>query len=250
MRARSAPFAQRAAALDALDQGGHGDATALEARQTRAVRRLQARVAHGRFTPEGLRRAFRRLVDATQPYDALDELWSRLFIPQVPEEPRIILDPDAVAYQPTPARAVLQLLERLPLSDADLVYDLGSGLGLVVQALALLSPARAVGLELEPSYLSSSERSAQALHLHRARFQMSDLKLADLRGATVYYLYTPLRGKALEDLFARIQGASREREVRIATYGPCTKAAGRQMWLVPRSGDVTKEDEVVVWGKR
>lgn len=247
---RRAPFAQRAAALDALDLGGHGDAAALEARQARMVERLKARLTHGRFTPEGLRRAFGRLVDATQPYDALDELWSRLFIPQVPEEPRIILDPDAVAYQPTPARAVLQLLERLPLAEDDVVYDLGSGLGLVVQALALLSPARAVGLELETSYLTSSERSAQALHLHRARFQMSDLKLADLRGATAYYLYTPLQGRALEDLFARLQGAAREREIRVATYGPCTKAAGRQLWLNPLSGDVTKEDEIVVWTKR
>jgi hypothetical protein len=246
------PFVQRAQALDALERENARpeERARLERLQSRAVERLRDRIAAGRFNPWGLQRAFARCADGGQAYDALDALFSQLFIPQVPEEPHVILDPGLVPYQPTPARAVLQLLERLRLGQDDVVYDLGSGLGLVVQALALLSPARAVGLELEPSYLASSERSAQALHLYRARFQTSDLRIASLSGATAYYLYTPMKGKALEELFARLQGVAHGRSVRVATYGPCTREAHRQAWLLLSAGDPGREDEAVVWKSR
>jgi SAM-dependent methyltransferase len=53
-------------------------------------------------------------------------------------------------YQPTPRRAVLEMLRLAAVRPSDVVYDLGAGTGAIVFRAARIYGARVVGVEVEP----------------------------------------------------------------------------------------------------
>jgi hypothetical protein len=86
-------------------------------------------------------------------YDELDMLVNGLLeVDVVPAEPEA-READMVAYQPTPARIILRLVDELRPAPDDMFYDLGSGLGHVPILVHLLTSIKTRGIELEPSYL-------------------------------------------------------------------------------------------------
>lgn len=201
---------------------------------TRVVQRLAARIAAGRYTPGGLRRAFQRCADAREAahgYDALDELLADLLdLGELPE-PAAQLEPEMVAYQPTPGRVILALVERAALSSNDVLCDLGSGLGWVVIVSALLSGARGLGVELEPIYSAYASACAERLNLGGLRFLTGDAREAPLSAANVFYLYTPFRGQLLQHMLERLAHEAQTRPIRVCTYGPCTPVVATTSWL-------------------
>ena len=219
----------------------HAEALALrerlETRNARFVERLRARIANGAYTRAGLLRAFARLADP-QPgvpgYDALDELFADLFDAGELPELHAQLEPEMVAYQPTPARVILALIERAALSCEDVLCDVGSGLGHVLLASALLSGARGVGVELEPAYCAHAARSARRLRLPQLTFMAADAREAPLDEANVFYLYTPFRGQLLDDVLARLKREATRRPLVICSYGPCTPVVAQARWLEQR----------------
>jgi SAM-dependent methyltransferase len=196
--------------------------------------RLQARIRRGQYTPEGLARAFARRSDGREGFDSLDLLVAALLNDGPPDEERARLEPEMVRYQPTPARVILEMLALTRLGPDDVLYDLGSGLGHVVMLAALLTGARAIGVEREPSYCEYAKRRVRALGLRGVDFVQGDAREAPLDGGTVYFLFTPFRGAMLRQVVARLP-----RGVRICTHGPCTDelgglqrvAAGREVAL-------------------
>src|SRR6185312_2094526 len=68
------------------------------------------------------------------------------------------LPPEMVFYQPTPARHVFDLLDRLALDADDVLVDLGSGLGHVPLLTAICTPARGIGIEIEPVYVAPARK--------------------------------------------------------------------------------------------
>ncbi|KRG44813.1 hypothetical protein ARC20_07875 [Stenotrophomonas panacihumi] len=171
--------------------------------------------------------------DAAEGFDARDELLAGVLDLPVPGAPRVPLAAGMVAYQPTPVRHVLDLLARTGLGADDELVDLGAGLGQVPLLVALCSPARARGIEIEPAYVAVAREAAQALGLARARFACADLRQADLSQGSVFYLYTPLRGALLEALLARLRAEAERRPLRIAGFGPCVEVLAAQSWLRP-----------------
>jgi SAM-dependent methyltransferase len=222
----------------------------MEAANDRVVRRLRRAISSRRQTPERFLRALLRHAGPSGPsgrYDALDLLVEGLLRGGPLAEERAVLEPEMVAFQPTPARAILALLERGSIRQDDIFCDLGSGLGRVVILVALLTGARARGIELEPAYCEYAARCARGLNVPGVELVQADARDASLADATVFFLFTPFRGALLRDVLARLQAEARARPIRICTYGPCTAEVARANWLASADGRTPGEHDVAVF---
>ena len=179
------------------------------------------------------------LRSAGESYDYLDELVSGVLGFAKPCEPEIELSAEMVPYQPTPARHVFDLLDRLRLTAKDVFVDLGSGLGHVALLVAICTDAGTVGIELEPSYVECARRSTEQLNLANAKFLMQDAREADLSSGSVFYLYTPFRGAILRTVLDRLQLEAKTRMVRVCTFGPCTPMVAAEPWLTIDAGEAS-----------
>lgn len=169
--------------------------------------------------------------DADDQYDSLDLLISRTLGIIAPSGQIGELPPGMVAYQPTPARWLLDLAERALISAQDTFVDIGAGLGQAAILVALLSGARAIGIEIEPAYVVVARRSAAMLGLSQVSFRTENAFDADLSVGTLFYLYTPFVGELLGQMFARLRREAASRPIRVCAYGPCLSALAAERWL-------------------
>ena len=174
-------------------------------------------------------------------YDDLDTFVDGLLqietLPRAQRQP----DPQMVGYQPTPARIVLDMVERLGLASDDVFYDLGSGLGRVVILVGLLSGSRAKGIEFEPAYCGYAQRHAAALGLSHVAFVNADAREVKYADGTVFFLYTPFKGTILQRVMELLHYEARTRRIRVCTYGPGALDILDQDWLAsvdPREPDI------------
>jgi SAM-dependent methyltransferase len=164
-------------------------------------------------------------------YDSLDMFINGLLlINPVPLETKA-REPEMVSYQQTPARIILELVEKAHLTAKDVFYDLGSGLGQVPILVNLLSGVEAKGIEFEPAYCDYARGCAADLNLSRVEFVNVDARQADYSDGTVFFMYTPFKGRVLQEVLEKLQRESRRRRIRLFTYGPCTPEVSRQNWL-------------------
>ena len=99
---------------------------------------------------------------------------------------------EAIHYCPSGLDEILLTLDHADLRPGKTFVDLGSGLGKVVLLVALLTGARAFGVELDPILVSRARSAASALRLDEAHFIEGDIRDAPLPAADVYYMYIPL----------------------------------------------------------
>jgi hypothetical protein len=166
-------------------------------------------------------------------YDEVDDFVNRLLHVETavtPAETRL-RDGEMVAYQPTPARVLFQLLEWVAVKPGDVFYDLGSGLGRVAIMTKLLTGATVKGIEFEPTYCSYARQCARELNLQDIVFVNEDARQSDYSDGTVFYLYTPFRGHLLQEVLDRLRAESRLRQITVCTYGPCTLEVDNADWL-------------------
>jgi len=164
-------------------------------------------------------------------YDYLDELISGVLRFEEPSAEVVQLESEMVAYQPTPARHIFDLIGRTVLTEEDFLIDLGSGLGQVTLMASICTSASCTGIELEPSYVDCARKSARSLNLNNVRFIHGDARAADLSDGTVFYLYTPFVGDILRDMLNSLRREAVKREIRICTFGPCTRVVAEEQWL-------------------
>jgi hypothetical protein len=164
-------------------------------------------------------------------YDHLDELLSGVFELHEPSHADVHPGCEMVFYQPTPVRHILRLMEACALSAADVLVDLGSGLGHVAMLASILTGAQSIGVETEAAYVASARHSAQSLGLSKVAFLQQDARDADLSNGTVFYLYTPFTGGLLRTVLRRLGQESLDRAIRIGTLGPCTLEVAKESWL-------------------
>jgi predicted RNA methylase len=117
---------------------------------------------------------------------------------QTPRQPRS--HPPDVGFEPTTLAVADAMLTLARVQADDVVYDLGSGDGRIVNLAAQKYGARAVGIELEPSLIVKSRQAAvDAGVTDRVTFIEGDLFAADISKATVVTLYLwPSVNKRLE----------------------------------------------------
>jgi hypothetical protein len=164
-------------------------------------------------------------------YDYLDELISGVLQFEEPLAEVVELESEMVSYQPTPARHLFDLIGRTALTERDVLIDLGSGLGHVSLMASICTSASCTGIELEPSYVDCARKSARSLNLNNVRFIEGDCRAADMSDGTVFYLYTPFIGTVLQDVLNSLRHEAVGREIRICTFGPCTRVVAEERWL-------------------
>jgi predicted RNA methylase len=164
-------------------------------------------------------------------YDYLDELISGVLQFERPSAEVVELESEMVSYQPTPARHILDFINRTALTERDSLIDLGSGLGQVLLIASICTGASCTGIELEPSYIDCARKSARSLNLNNVRFIQGDARAADWSEGTVFYLYTPFIRTILRDVLNSLRQEAVRREIRICTFGPCSRVVAEEQWL-------------------
>ena len=104
--------------------------------------------------------------------------------------------PDAIPYCPSGLAEIQFMLANAGLGPRSTFVDLGSGLGKVPMLVALLTGARAYGVELDPDLVHRARSAAHALGLDSVRFIEGDIRNVPLPPADVYYMYIPLTDSA------------------------------------------------------
>lgn len=237
-----------ALAEPAMQPRAAGFQTLIDSADERFFRRVRARLRHGMFTRTGLIRSLQRHAareEAHAGYAPLDVLLAGVLDagPLPDELPR---SPEMVAYQPAPGRIILALLEQL--RPGVVFYDLGSGLGRVVIVAALLTAARAKGVEFQPSFCAYSAQAAERLNA-QAEFIALDAREAELADGDVFFLYTPFRGALLQSVLTRLRAIAEHKPIRVCTFGPCTPEVAQSTWLELQSGSLSHE-ELAVFSSR
>ncbi len=164
-------------------------------------------------------------------FDLFDEIVCEVLQLRGPGEAGVLPSPEMTAYQPTPARHILDLIANCTLSSNDVLVDLGSGLGHVPLLVGILAKVRTLGVEVQPEYAASAQETAQRLNLSGVQFVAEDARTAELSSGTVFYLFTPFTGSILTDVLHRLRRQSKTRQIRICTLGPCTPVLQSQTWL-------------------
>lgn len=218
-----------------LPSSSHGEAllAELEAINQQLCQTLREDIRRGKGA--GSLRAWAaslRSSDNGKGYGPLDALISGVLDLQEPSD-AIELGPEMVFYQPTPARHIFDFIEQASPTQADVVMDLGAGLGHVTLLTAICTDARCVGIELQASYVASARQCGQALQVHNAQFFAQDVREADIAGGTVFYLYTPFTGGILRTVLDALRREAAGRVIRLCTLGPCTAAVAEEAWLKP-----------------
>ncbi|MFN2243661.1 MAG: hypothetical protein ACK2U2_15315 [Anaerolineae bacterium] len=211
----------------------------LEATDEKLFERLRAAIRSGSLRGAELRRQLEAYAGSGRSkrcqgggaYDSLDALIGGVFLAEAAPGEVVEREPEMVAYQPTPAHIIFEVVERAGFQKHDIFYDLGSGLGQVVILAHLLSGVAAKGIEYDPAYCEYARRFAQDLNLSGVEFVQADAREADYTGGTVFFLYTPFEGRMLQQVLERLRGEAKTRTIRVYTYGPCTFAVSHQDWL-------------------
>lgn len=93
-------------------------------------------------------------------------------------------------WVPTPPDVVDRMIRLGGITASDVVYDLGCGDGRVVIAAAAQRGARGVGIDIESHWIGEATANAAAAGVsHLVRFEQGDALAADVRPATVVFLY-------------------------------------------------------------
>ena len=164
-------------------------------------------------------------------YDNLDIFINRLLALQdIPEQSKP-LQPEMVFYQKTPARVVFEMIKTAGFKKDDVFFDIGSGWGQVVMLVNLLVGNGSAGVEFDPAFCKYSEECAAMLGLQDVAFINCDAREADYSSGTIFFMYTPFRGKMLQEVLEILRKESLKREIRIITYGPCTMEVAALEWL-------------------
>jgi hypothetical protein len=218
----------------------------LEEIDNKLFQRLQQEIKQGKYSGKAFEALVAEYVNfescrsEEEGYDNLDIFINRLLAFQdMPEQSRP-LEPEMVFYQKTPARVIFELVKKAGFTKDDVFFDIGSGWGQVVMLVNLLAGIRNIGVEFDPAFCKYSEECAAMLGLQDVAFINADARDADYSAGTVFFMYTPFRGKMLQDVLRALRQKSLKREIRIITYGPCTLDIAGQDWLRLISGYKSK----------
>lgn len=235
-REGASPDADRGRLQELLDRA-ESFRSKLEEADEAVFARLRDAVRRG-LRGTALRNAITRYADVTGVtrgigYDELDDFVAGVFLPPPVPEASKPLEPDMVFYQPTPARVILEMIQRIGADENRCFIDIGSGLGLVPMLVHLLTGARTIGLEVDPAYHHYAGSRARALGIASGvEFRMIDAREADYGYADVIFLYTPFLSAMLDDVLAKLRDSCRP-DVRIFSYGPCTPILASRNWIRP-----------------
>ena len=129
---------------------------------------------------------------------------------------------------------IVRMLLEVPLTEADTLVDLGSGLGKVVLVARMLTGAVSRGIEIQPALVEGARAAAARLGVD-VRFTCADARHAELDDGTVFFLYAPFTGPVLAEVMARLGVIARTRAIVVCALGVDLDRGAP--WLVARESD-------------
>jgi len=171
-------------------------------------------------------------------YDNLDIFINGILSEQKIPEPTKNSEPEMIFYQKTPARIIFEMLAKAQIKEDDVFFDLGSGLGQVAILTNLISGVSAKGIEYETVYCDYARQSAVQLNLSNISFINKDARNMDYSEGSIFFLYTPFKGKILDEVMGLLRKAAQKKPIRIFTYGPCSASIAQLNWLTCVSGNL------------
>jgi SAM-dependent methyltransferase len=189
---------------------------------------LRARIAGGELRGDALRAELEQRDEAER-----DRWVEGLLGIAAPIERAMIAERELIGYQPSGVGAVLALIRDVPIGARDVFVDIGSGLGKVTMLVHLLTGASAMGLERDAALIARARQCAKALELNGVSYVHGDARDAVPEGS-VYFMYAPVTGRALERVMARLETTTQARKVAICTLG---LDLARFEWLRERASE-------------
>ncbi|MFO0683011.1 MAG: hypothetical protein U0234_13225 [Sandaracinus sp.] len=114
-------------------------------------------------------------------------------------------EPEIIPYAPSGYAEIVHALDVTGLGEGGVLLDVGAGLGKVVLLAALLTGARAIGIERDGPLHRASVDAARALGLeHDVDLREGDARVLDAGDVDVVFMYLPCTGSALEAVLARL----------------------------------------------
>jgi precorrin-6B methylase 2 len=230
----------------------------LMAVDTQLFNRLRTEVQQGSYKPADLRTEFDAYTDYApwkepQPHigpDGLDTLLDGIQVYHGQFGRRAQADPDMVHYEPTPARAILELIDKTGLRADQVVYDIGSGIGRVSILLNLLTGATSKGVEIDPVLAAYAQNSSNALKLNKVSFINADARTLDYADGDVFFMFTPFLGNILQTVLVQLKQRALTRPITLGTFGRCTRFAAKQDWLRHVSGEIENDFSLAIFQNR
>jgi SAM-dependent methyltransferase len=123
-----------------------------------------------------------------------------------------------IGHHPSGVDAIRDVVDLVPITERDVVIDLGSGLGKVALLIKILSGATVRGIEIQPALVARAEASAARLGVDVA-FEVGDVREARLDDGNVFFAYLPFIGPALAQVVARLEAVARQGPIVVVTLG-------------------------------
>jgi hypothetical protein len=139
-----------------------------------------------------------------------------------------------IGHHPSGVAQIVRMLIEVPVVPADVVIDLGAGLGKFVLLARLLTGATVRGIELQQSLVERARRASTRLGID-VEVVREDARAAHIDDGTVFFLYAPFTGPVLDAVALRLRAVARTRAIVVAALGVDLKRAAP--WLVPRQMD-------------
>ena len=122
-----------------------------------------------------------------------DRRWGiKTAVPRI-DQSRHDMAAERVVYDPVPYRAFATLEREIPLSQSDVVYDIGCGMGRVVCHFASMPIRKAVGVEYDADLSEIARANIANLKGRRAPAEIieADAAAVDFSDATVAFMFNP-----------------------------------------------------------
>lgn len=234
-------------------------ATALRRRlehiNTRLFAQLRGDIQMGIYSPSQLRTYLDTFTDYTpqpvcQPhygYENLDSLIAGVVLSKPEPQESLEREPGMVRYQPTPSSVILELIDQTSFVEGDVFYDLGSGLGLVIGLVNLLTGIPCVGIEYQTAYCAYSRQMISEFGLKNTTIVNANAQNADLSGGTVFFMFNPFGGRIFDAVLGKLHGLAKRRKITICSYGPSTSPLASLPWLEIRDPDMNHDFKLAVF---
>jgi predicted amidohydrolase len=234
-------------------------ATALRRRlehiNTRLFSQLRGGIQMGTYSPSQLRTYLNGFTDYTpqqayQPhygYENLDSLISGVFLSKPEPQESLEREPGMVRYQPTPSSVILELIDQTNFVESDVFYDLGSGLGLVIGLVNLLTGIPCVGIEYQTAYCAYSRQMISELGLNNSTIINANAQNVDLSGGTVFFMFNPFGGRIFDAVLVKLHGLAKNRKITICSYGPSTSPLAALPWLEIRDPEMNHDFKLAIF---
>lgn len=95
-------------------------------------------------------------------------------------------------WEPTPSTILDEVLHFTQIKQEDVLFDLGSGDGVVLTRAAELYGCRAVGLEITPHLIKATRKRAKQIGVKKlVTVRNQDMRKANYERASIVYMYLP-----------------------------------------------------------